>query len=61
MVTLIPDDETLEDFNGCAGERLLYDRMKEMKGDYYIFQKCRRKSISNGEKVILSFFLPKRA
>ena len=37
MVTLIPNDETLDDFNGSRGELNLYERMKNMKGDYYIF------------------------
>lgn len=37
MVTMIPHDETLEDFNGSRGELNLYERMKDMKGDYYIF------------------------
>ena len=37
MVYLIPNDETLEDFNGSRGELNLYERMKDMKGDYYIF------------------------
>ena len=62
MVQLIPNDETLEDFHGSYGERDLYERMRDMKGDYYIFHssewnEMRRKSeLSKKEYIQLRPF-----